>query len=32
MLEVTDDALKFLAEMMDQMGSNQKIRLSMMET
>ncbi len=32
MLEVTDDALKFLAEMMDQMGGNQKIRLSMMET
>jgi len=32
MLEVTDDALHFLSEMMEQMGGDQKIRLSMMET
>ena len=32
MLEVTDNAISFLSEMMEQMGSGQKIRLAMMET
>jgi len=32
MLEVTDNAIHFLAEMMEQMGGNQKVRLSMVET
>lgn len=31
MLEVTDNALSFLAEMMKQMGGEQKIRLAMVE-
>lgn len=32
MLEVTDKALSFLTEMMEKMGGDQKIRLSMVET
>lgn len=32
MLEVTDKALSFLTEMLEQMGGDQKIRLSMVET
>lgn len=31
MLEVTDNALSFLTEMMEQMGGGQKIRLAMVE-
>ncbi|GEM_PF-1747396 len=32
MLEVTDNAIHFLTEMMAQMGGDQKVRLSMVET
>jgi len=32
MLEVTDNAISFLSQMMEQMGGGQKIRLAMMET